>query len=404
LIQPDAPPIAPKILPQLPNIVRWSETPQPARPKLQINPEVLARLRPKVPVQRPQQEIAVPQVPNAEKQVGDVNLAQPQVALQKPMMPVPAMAVPQAEPARNSQEASAAPDINPTVGASDPGAQRIIALSATPGSDLKAPIPEGNLQSRVTISPEGTQPGTPGGPPNGALGATGNAGGGPGSPGGTGDASGTKPGTGGGGNGSGVPGISISGGNPNNSASVSGLGGGSTGRPGSLPANPAPQPAAPTRTPPSPGFDRLRTGEPPEAIFLSKRIYTLHVNMPNLTSVTGSWVLSFIELPAADAPDPPQKQTATDLAGPVPVRKVDPKYPPALAQAKVEGEVVLYAIIRRDGSVDSIAVIRGLDPDLDQNAMQALARWKFHPAERHGQPIELEAVVHIPFKAVAPRF
>jgi TonB family protein len=407
LIQPDAPQIAPKFLPQLPNIVQWSDTPQPARPKLQINPQVLARLRPIAPVQRPQQEIAVPDVPNAEKQVGDVNLAQSQLAAQKPLMPVPAMFVPQAGPARTGQDSAiAAPDINPAVGAGDSGAQRLIALSATPSSDLKAPIPEGNLQSRVTISPEGTQPGTPGGSPNGALGATGNASGGPGSPGGTGGASGTKPGEGGGGNGSGIPGISISGGNPDSSSSVSGPGGGSPGRPSSLPANPKPVPAAAalTRTPPSPGFDRLKTGEPPEAIFSSKRIYTLHVNMPNLTSVTGSWVLSFVELPPADAPDPPQPRAPEDLAGPVPMRKVDPKYPPALVEAKVEGEVVLYAIIRRDGSVDSIAVLRGLDPDLDQNAMQALARWKFRPAERHGAPVELEAVVHIPFKAVAPRF
>ena len=107
----------------------------------------------------------MPELANAEKQVGDVNLARPQVAAQKPLMPVPAMSVPQAGPAHNGQEAAAAPDLNPNVGASDPGAQRIIALSATPGSDLKAPIPEGNLQARVTMSPEGTQPGTPGGLP-----------------------------------------------------------------------------------------------------------------------------------------------------------------------------------------------------------------------------------------------
>jgi hypothetical protein len=32
--------------------------------------------------------------------------------------------------------------------------------------------------------------------------------------------------------------------------------------------------------------------------------------------------------------------------------------------------------------------------------MNALARWKFRPAERQGAPVELEAIVHVPFRAV----
>jgi len=48
--------------------------------------------------------------------------------------------------------------------------------------------------------------------------------------------------------------------------------------------------------------------------------------------------------------------------------------------------------------VDSVQVLRSLDPQLDQHAMEALARWKFQPAERNGTPVELEAVVLIPFR------
>jgi protein TonB len=69
----------------------------------------------------------------------------------------------------------------------------------------------------------------------------------------------------------------------------------------------------------------------------------------------------------------------------------------------VQGEVVLYAIIRKDGSVDSIQVVRGLDPQLDQNAIQALGEWKFRPATRAGRPVDVEAVVHIPFLYQNPR-
>jgi outer membrane biosynthesis protein TonB len=45
-----------------------------------------------------------------------------------------------------------------------------------------------------------------------------------------------------------------------------------------------------------------------------------------------------------------------------------------------------------------------VDTQLDANAMEALAQWKFQPAEKRGEPIDLEAVVHIPFRSRAPAF
>jgi TonB family protein len=118
--------------------------------------------------------------------------------------------------------------------------------------------------------------------------------------------------------------------------------------------------------------------------------------MPNLNSATGSWILNFSELRVnGGAP----KTVSADLSGPAPVRKVDPKYPPALRNEHIEGEVVLYAVIRRDGSVDSIQLVHGIDEVLDADAMEALSQWKFRPALRQGEPVELEAIVHIPFHA-----
>jgi len=153
-------------------------------------------------------------------------------------------------------------------------------------------------------------------------------------------------------------------------------------------------------------FTALKPGVPPERIFGLKKVYTLHVNMPNLSSATGSWVLNFTEM-REDSPSPilpAPSASSADLTGPVPTRKVDPRYPPALIQEKVEGEVVLYAVIRKDGSVDSIQVVRGVDDRLDSNAMDALSQWKFKPAERAGDPVELEAIVRIPFRVAPSRF
>ena len=86
------------------------------------------------------------------------------------------------------------------------------------------------------------------------------------------------------------------------------------------------------------------------------------------------------------------------LSGPVPETKVDPKYPPELIEQNVQGEVILYAVIRADGSVDGIQLVRGVDAQLDANAKSALAQWKFRPALKNGAPVDLEAIVHIPFK------
>jgi len=139
---------------------------------------------------------------------------------------------------------------------------------------------------------------------------------------------------------------------------------------------------------------------PPEKILSGKEIYTLHVNLPNLTSASGSWIMNFAELD--EEVGPPYKHNEL-VACPVPVAKVDPKYPPELIKAHVKGEVVLYAIIRKDGSVDSIQIVRGLDPQLDRNAIDALRKWKFQPGTRAGVPADFEGVIYVPFSYQNPR-
>jgi len=65
----------------------------------------------------------------------------------------------------------------------------------------------------------------------------------------------------------------------------------------------------------------------------------------------------------------------------------------------VEGTVLLYAVIHKDGSVGEVRVLRGLQGRLDENATVALRRWKFRPGTKNGEAIDLEAVVQIPFRA-----
>jgi len=131
-------------------------------------------------------------------------------------------------------------------------------------------------------------------------------------------------------------------------------------------------------------------------VFGGKRIYSMTSNTPNLNSSTGSWVIRFAELKASPR--------AGDLSAPDAIQKSDPGYPIELMRANVQGTVTLYAVIHSDGTVGEIRVLTSPDDRLDALAKSALARWKFRPATKDGQPVALEAVVVIPFRAKRTNF
>ena len=398
LINSAAPMEPPKILPDLPNIVQLQQMAGPARPRLQISQEALAKLRPRERrVARVRAE-PLPEITSFDQKIGDVAMPLSPNVPARPKLELNAGAAPRVAPRAQEGDAGPAPEVGAAQSsASNGNSATFIVLSAAPAPPAPiAQIPQGNLAARISISPDGKQPGVPGGSPNGAAGAAGAAGGGPGSNGGTGTNGGGKT----------RMDISISGGNPPPNNGVSGLGG--------SPRISAPVPRvlitrpdsnakiddAPERKGP-PNFAKLPAGAQPEQVFASKKIYKMLVNMPNLNSATGSWILNFSEL-RVNSEGP--RIISSDISGPVPLRKVDPKYPPSLIGERVEGEVVLYAVIRRDGTVDSIQLVHGIDEQLDENAMQALSQWKFQPAARQGSPVELEAIVHIPFRLRNERY
>lgn len=155
--------------------------------------------------------------------------------------------------------------------------------------------------------------------------------------------------------------------------------------------NPAPDiPRTPARSP-SGSDSRIA-----ERVFGGKKYYSMILNMPNLSSSVGSWIIRFAELR--------QSTDRTDLSAPVALNKVDPAYPADLVRDKVEGTVVLYAIIRADGNVDSIRVLDSADERLNQSAMLALSHWHFRPGTKQGVAIDIEAVVQVPFRVVKWKF
>lgn len=126
-------------------------------------------------------------------------------------------------------------------------------------------------------------------------------------------------------------------------------------------------------------------------VFGNRRLYSMVLNMPNLNSQGGSWVIRFAEL------QPSTMKASGDLIAPEATYKVDPGYPLQLMREKVQGTVALYAVIHRDGTVGDVRVLSSPDDRLDAYACRALASWHFRPALKSGNPVALEAVVMIPF-------
>jgi TonB family protein len=385
LIQPDAPPTPPKIEVPLPNIVEWAAPKIPARPQLRVGSTAAA---PQVQ-HHAVNDLAAPELVNQEKTNGPLDIAASPSINQQPRMPVEPMSRAVAARRAAQAETGAAPEIGAAASPGDDSVHRVVALSATPAPPApEVSVPQGNLAARIAISPEGKQPGAPGGAENGSAGNGGSAGNSS-----NGGGGGTNANSGAG-SGSAPAGVSVSGGTSHGGIAPAGR---TTTK---LNLKPMPALDAPPSARRGPAvIGAIDPKLPPEVILAGKEIYTLHIDMPNLTSVTGNWVMNFAQL---DEGNPPFRKSTGKLSGPSLVSKVDPKYPQTQIKEHVDGEVVLYAIIRKDGSVDSIQLVHGIDPQLDKNSMEALARWVFRPATREGQPVELEAVVHIPFQFRRP--
>jgi TonB family protein len=77
---------------------------------------------------------------------------------------------------------------------------------------------------------------------------------------------------------------------------------------------------------------------------------------------------------------------------------VKPDYTEEARRRNLEGEVVLEIVVRRDGSVGNMRLLHGLGGGLDQRAMDAVRRWRFAPARRHGTPVDVLVEVAVEFK------
>lgn len=405
-------PLNPKLLKQdtpLPNIVAWTSVPSPApvaasHPLSQLpltTPPVVPPIEqpaqrnlnalqfpaPQVvppaetPVQRnlasvklpAQPDAAVPPSPAAaQRPLGDINLAVNAPTIEEPKLPVPEQQAATGQQNGQAAQAQAVPPSEPvTSGTGKSQAQQmgqLLVLNVNPVA------PSGPM----TV-PEGNRPGEFAAGPNGHPGAT------------------AKPEIAAGSNSSGGTrdGVNSLPGNVYIAAPPRKVTGDVVVSAPSLPPAPSPRRAAGD----TPMRESSPAGRIETEVFGERRSYSMALNMPNLTSASGtSWIIRFAEM------NPEPGSAGDGVSAPVAVSKVDPAYPAALMHDRIEGVVVLYAVIHSDGSVGEVRVLQGVDDTLDENARNALQKWHFRPGTKNGAPVDLEAVIRIPFRAPRAAF
>lgn len=125
---------------------------------------------------------------------------------------------------------------------------------------------------------------------------------------------------------------------------------------------------------------------------------------------TASPTETMIPEPApVEASPPPMIAAETDRSGvytavppggtqPDELDRVIPRYPIEARAANVEGPVVIRGIVRKDGTIDNVEIIRDLPYGLGEAARRAVQQWRFRPATFHGEPIDVYYTVTVNFR------
>lgn len=87
-----------------------------------------------------------------------------------------------------------------------------------------------------------------------------------------------------------------------------------------------------------------------------------------------------------------------DIRAPVLVSRIEPVYPEAARKARLEGSVVLEAIIAASGAIEEVRVVESAGPLLDSAAAEALRRWHYRPATLNGRAVRVLLTVTVAFR------
>lgn len=75
------------------------------------------------------------------------------------------------------------------------------------------------------------------------------------------------------------------------------------------------------------------------------------------------------------------------VSPPVKIYSFQPRYTEEARQARIQGTVILQAVIDAEGNVTDVQVLKGLPLGLDESAIETVAQWRYQPATQNGKPV-----------------
>lgn len=108
----------------------------------------------------------------------------------------------------------------------------------------------------------------------------------------------------------------------------------------------------------------------------------------------GSGLRAFVP-PPPPTPDAHPPRVSRVMEGNL-IYRVQPQYPALARQARVQGVVVLHAMISREGRIENLQVVSG-PPLLVKSAIDAVLQWRYRPYYLNNEPVEVETQVTVNF-------
>ena len=93
----------------------------------------------------------------------------------------------------------------------------------------------------------------------------------------------------------------------------------------------------------------------------------------------------------------PQERPSKDVTMPTVVREVKADYPESAKKERVQGNVMLGVVVKKDGTVGDVTVKKPLHPELDEEAVKAMKKWEFRPGTKDEKAADIAVDVEMTF-------
>ncbi|HEY1203757.1 MAG: energy transducer TonB [Bryobacteraceae bacterium] len=99
-----------------------------------------------------------------------------------------------------------------------------------------------------------------------------------------------------------------------------------------------------------------------------------------------------------EPPPMPDWYPSHHVRPPVVISKVEPDYFAEARKRGVQGKVTVGLWVNTNGRPSRLRVLRSLDPELDEKALEAIRQWRFKPALKNGKPVRAPVTVEVDFR------